>query len=185
MRGDVRLEIYGTISDPELLRDIVDVAIEQAKGEWSDFIAESDEDPQTVLARYIGELAQDGYPLSMDIDDTRYGFDDLRAAIRASSGVGYRLLTSSERLGFDYAYSFQPGWDAEREGPVDHENSPSISYGDLREAMSGGIEAVERLVKDIETACLLPADHGVVLPEDVYLAWESIRAEDLAYARSR
>lgn len=179
MRLDVKMEIYGILSDPELLADVVNVALEFCDGEWKEFVEESEEDDATALAQYISTVGAEGHPFAMELTDTRYEFEDLRAAARASGGVGYRVLSSGEdSLGYNYVYSFRPGWEAEREAEIGGEDAPLISHAELRAAMAMGMKAIEEVVEKAETVALLPENCAVVVPDDVYLAWKAAHEEE-------
>lgn len=179
MRLDVKMDIYGVISTPELLNDIVNVAIDLTEGsEWRDFVRESDEDEAVAIVQYISTIGAEGYPFSMDIGDTRYEFEDLRSAVR-DAGAGYRVLSSGEdSLGYNYAQSFRPGWDEERQAEIGGEDSPLVDYEKLRAAMALGMEAVEELVAEAEAVAMLPEARAVVVPNDVYLAWKASYDEE-------
>lgn len=186
MRLDVKMEIYGTVSSPEILNDIVNVALEVCKeGEWKDFLAESNEDDAVALARYISTTGAEGLPFVMEVEDTRYEFEDLRSAARAAGGIGYRVLSSGEdSLGYNYVYAFRPDWSAEREADIAGEDSPMIDHAQLRAAMAEGMRAVEEVVRKAEAVALLPGRCEIVVPDRVYAAWKAAYDEENGYEPS-
>jgi hypothetical protein len=174
MRSDVKMEIYGTVSDAKLLDHIVKTALEACgSDEWKDFLAGVEDDDAVAMAKYISMIGGQGCPLVMEIEDTNYAFDHLRLLLRDAAEVGYRVQSSSEgSLGYDRTYTFRPGWLAERQIEIAGEDVPFIDYAALRAAMPKGINAVEEVVEKAEVAVLLPQRCGIVVPEAVYTAWK-------------
>lgn len=171
MRQGIKIEIYGSVQNSKMLDDLVDAMYFERDAEWKDFVRNSDDDEPVAMVQFLSGVLNNVSPLTIELEDAPYDFDDLRASARAS-GLGYRVLVGDYGSEYSYAYSFQPGWPSEREGAINGEESPLIDYRDLREAMLEGMEGVEKLVKATE-ALILPKECALVVSDEVYRIWKA------------
>ena len=182
MRCNVKIDIYGTVTTPELLDALIDLTLENSRNiEWQNFVRKSSADAAVAMAHILTTVVSDASPLSISIRDTSYCFEDIRTAARLG-GLGYRVLTSEGDSEYCYAFLYRPGWSEERRVAIVSEDSPLIVYKDIKEAMSTGIEAVRTLVEAAE-ASLLPQDCRLIIPESVKLDWKASYDEHMGVGR--
>lgn len=171
MSYNVEIKIFGTVSDPEAIRDLVEAVSEESSLGAGDGVGES------AFLDMLRNAAETGSPVTL----SKEGYDDVFESVTnacAEAGLSY-VQTIGEDFPTD-GVAWNPGMEAEASFLI-NDGKPVLGLDEIRKAARKGLDEVNSL---IDTVAAVTRIGAITIDPGFFEAYQAMADEDKASFRA-